>query len=178
MASKYYDPDAILTEAQKAPCTFELTVPELSALNAGSTVEVGTKLDLPLWLAEMLAMSKPAGPSSSLASMDVPSALGPKVMAALAAGPKSVDIRAQAQWFYGMGERILNLFDDEELADVLSKTFRERALEIADKAQNTRSMGEGDEFMRGLERSERELFRAAHEGNAAVKKWSVTSSRP
>lgn len=121
MASKYYDPDAILTEAQKAPCTFELTVPELSALNAGSTVEVGTKLDLPLWLAEMLAMSKPAGPSSSLASMDVPSALGPKVMAALAAGPKSVDIRAQAQWFYGMGERILNLFDDEELADVLSK---------------------------------------------------------
>ena len=121
MASKYYDPDAILTEAQKAPCTFELAVPELSALNAGSKVETGTKLDLPLWMAEMLAMSKPAGPSSSLASMDVPSALGPKVMAALAAGPKSVDIRAQAQWFYGMGERTLALFDDEELTEVLIK---------------------------------------------------------
>ena len=55
-------------------------------------------------------------------------------------------------------------------------------------------MGEGDDFMRGLERSEREreglvkavsnnllmsrpVFRAAHEGNAAVKKWFETSSR-
>ncbi|EME45000.1 hypothetical protein DOTSEDRAFT_70896 [Dothistroma septosporum NZE10] len=178
MVSKYYDPDAILTDAQKAPCTFELTVPELSALNAGSKIERGTKLDLPLWLAEMLAVSKPAGPSSSLASLDLPPALGPKVMAALAAGPKSVDIRAQAQWFYGMGERMLDLFDDEEVAELLDKTFKERALEIADKAQNTRSMGEGDEFMRGLERAERELFRAAHEGNAAVKKWFETSSRP
>ena len=116
----YYNPEAILTDAQKAPCTFELAVPGLSPLNNGSAVEDGTKLDLPLWMAEMLAVSKPAGPSSaSLANLDMPSALGQRVMNALKADPKSVDIRAQAQFFYGLGERMLDLFEEEEMVEVL-----------------------------------------------------------
>lgn len=117
----YYNPDAILTDGQKAPLTFELAVPHLTPLNNGSAVEQGTKLDLPLWLAEMLAVSKPAGPSSSsLASLDMPPALGQRVMNALRADPKSVDLRAQAQWFYGLGERMLELFEEEETVDVLT----------------------------------------------------------
>lgn len=120
MAS-YYSPDAILTDQQKAPCTFELAVPELKPLNNGSAIEQGTKLELPLWLAEMLAVSKPAGPSSgSLAALDMPAALGQRVMNALTADPKSVDIRQQAPWFYGMGERMLELFEDDEVVDILS----------------------------------------------------------
>lgn len=116
----YYSPESILTDSQKAPCTFELGVPGLSPLNNGSAIEKGTKLDLPLWMAEMLAVSKPAGPSSaSLASLDMPSALGQRVMNALKADPKSVDVRAQAQWFYGLGERMLELFEEEEMVDVL-----------------------------------------------------------
>lgn len=117
----YYNPSAILTDAQKAPLTFELAVPQLSALNNGSAVENGTKLDLPLWMAEMLAVSKPAGPqSSSLGSLDLPSALGQRVMNALRADPNSVDLRAQAQWFYGLGERMLELFEEEETVEVLT----------------------------------------------------------
>lgn len=117
----YYDPNAILTDAQKTPLTFELAVPQLTPLNNGSAVEIGTKLDLPLWLAEMLAVSKPAGPSSaSLASLDMPQGLGHRVMNALRADPKSVDLRAQALFFYGLGERMLELFDEEETMDVLT----------------------------------------------------------
>ena len=116
----YYNPDSILTDAQKTPLTFELPVPQLSPLNNGSAIDNGTKLDLPLWMAEMLAVSKPAGPSSSsLASLDMPAALGQRVMNALRADPKSVDLRAQAQWFYGLGERMLELFEEEETVDVL-----------------------------------------------------------
>lgn len=117
----YYNPDAILTDAQKAPLAFELAVAQLTPLNNGSPVEQGTKLDLPLWLAEMLAVSKPAGPSSaSLASLDMPPALGPRVMNALRADPKSVDVRAQALFFYGLGERMLELFEEEETVELLS----------------------------------------------------------
>lgn len=120
--ANYYSPDAILTESQKAPCTFELTVPQLAPLNNGSVVDSGTKLELPLWLAEMLAVSKPAGPSSgSLATLDMPATLGPRVMNALRADPKSVDVRAQAQRFYGLGERMLDLFEDEELGEVINE---------------------------------------------------------
>lgn len=84
----YYDIDAILTDSQKLPCTFELDVPGLGYLdgNAGGTVsrierldkseclenvskylqtnlcvllqiKAGTKVDLPLWLGVMLAVS-------------------------------------------------------------------------------------------------------------------------
>lgn len=116
----YCNPDAVLADGQKAPLTFELAVQHLTALNNGSAIDSGTKLDLPLWMAEMLAVSKPAGPSStSLGSLDVPPALGQRVMNALRADPKSVDLRAQAQWFYGMGERMLDLFEEEETVEVL-----------------------------------------------------------
>jgi len=71
----YYDVDAILTDGQKLPCTFEIDVPGLGYLdgNPGGTVrfvndarqslltllqiKAGTKLDLPLWLGVMLAVS-------------------------------------------------------------------------------------------------------------------------
>ena len=120
----YYSPDAILTDGQKAPLTFELAVPQLSALNNGSAVENGTKLDLPLWMAETLAVSKPAGPqSSSLGSLDLPPALGQRVMNALRADSKSVDLRAQAQWFYGLGERMLELFEEDETVEVLTDVW-------------------------------------------------------
>ncbi|KAI7089227.1 hypothetical protein KC356_g2646 [Hortaea werneckii] len=179
----YYSPTAILTDSQKAPTTFTLAVPTLTPLNNGSAIEEGTKLDLPLWLAEMLAVSKPAGPASptSLASLDMPFALGPRVLNALKADPKSVDVRAQAPWFYGLGERMLELFEDEEVGEVLLETFKQRALEIADKSQNTRAAmsqaGDGADFMSGLDETERQLFRAAHDGSNAVKKWFDVSSR-
>lgn len=117
----YYSPDAILTESQKAPLTFELAVPQLTPINNGAAVEIGTKLELPFWLAEMLAVSTLVpGSSEHLASLDMPSALGQRVVNALRADPKSVDIRAQATSFYGLAERILNLFEDEDLLEVLN----------------------------------------------------------
>jgi GINS complex subunit 3 len=123
--ASYYSPDSILTDAQKVPCTMNLTLPttHLPALNHGAAVTAGLKLDLPLWLAEMLAVTKPSqsrdDEAPSLASLDMPAALGTRVLNALRAEPRSVDIRAQAGWFYGLGERMLELFEEEELIEVL-----------------------------------------------------------
>jgi hypothetical protein len=54
----YYDIDAILTDAQKVPCTFELTVPGLGYVegNMSGDMKQGSKVELPLWLGEMLAL--------------------------------------------------------------------------------------------------------------------------
>lgn len=169
----YYDLNAILTDAQKVPCTFELQVPGLGYLSgdAGAAVEKGTKVELPLWLGEMLAVSKPTG-DESLASMDMPSALNQRVMNALKADPKSVELRSQAQHFYTLGARMLELFEDEEVVEVLTETFKQRSVEIADKASNTRNVqNSGNEFVLGLDETERQLFRAAHDGGNAVKRW-------
>lgn len=118
--STYYDPSAILTDAQKAPCTFEFAAPQLAPLNNGTAVEQGTKLELPLWLGGVLGASEPAGPGTGyLCTVDMPNCLGKRVINALSADPKSVELRQQAQWFYGMGEHMLTLFDDEAVAEVL-----------------------------------------------------------
>lgn len=82
------------------------------------------------------------------------------------------------------------------------QTFKKRALEIADKAQNTRTVqqgGDSGDFMGGLDETERQctcqsytaipkyshiantnlqtVFRAAHDGSNNVKKWFESSSR-
>ena len=79
----------------------------------------GSKVELPLWLAEMLAVSNPSG-NSSLATLDLPQALSQRVMNALKADPKTVDLRAQAQHFYNIGARMLELFEEEEMVDTLT----------------------------------------------------------
>lgn len=117
----YYDVDAILTDAQKVPCTFELTVPGLGYLEGNMTGDMkqGSKIELPLWLGEMLALSQSLN-TQSLVTLDPPSALSSRVLNALKADPRTVDLRALAPYFYNLGARILDLFDEEEMIEVLS----------------------------------------------------------
>ncbi len=173
------------------PCTFELEVPALGYLdnNPGRALKAGTRLELPLWLAEMLAVSMPAATSSSkpLVNLDLPPVLSTRVINALKADPKSVDLRALAQNFYGLGARWLELFAEEDVCDVLMETWRARAGEIGDHATNAGGRsgrengggvgGEGAEFLRGLDESERALFRAQHDSSKAMKVWMGDSKK-
>ncbi|PMD35031.1 putative GINS complex subunit Psf3 [Hyaloscypha variabilis F] len=174
----YYDIDAILTDNQKVPCTFNLTLPQLGYLDStpGRPLPSGTKVDLPLWLAERLAVSQ-LTPSTSLITLDLPASLSPRVMNALKADPKSVDLRSLAANFYGLAERILELFEEEEVCDVLLESWRVRAAEVGDHAVSSGKGGggvgggEGVEFLRGLDEKERELFRSAHDSSKAMRVW-------
>jgi GINS complex subunit 3 len=48
-----------------------------------------------------------------------PPSLQPRVIKALQADPKSVDLRAQAPHYYALGAKILDLFEDDDLVGVL-----------------------------------------------------------
>lgn len=121
----------------------------------------------------MLAISQSQSGASTL-TLDMPTALSVRVINALKADPKTLDLRAQAPHFYALGARMLELFEEDELGEVLNdvsarlrlislhtdvsqcKTFKKRAKEIADQAQNPRgALGEGAEFLRGIEEEER-----------------------
>ncbi|KAJ5380172.1 DNA replication complex GINS protein psf3 [Penicillium cataractarum] len=178
----YYDIDSILTDAQvkldpspeKLPCTFELEVPGLGILegNPGEDIKAGTRIDLPLWLGEMLSIGARLG-TSRLVTLDMPDALAERVMNALKADPRTVDLRALAPHFYTLSERILEIFEEEEMVDVLIDTFKKRAAEISDHAHNPRgAVGEGVDFLRGLDETERQLFRAAHDRAKEVRIWA------
>lgn len=64
-------------------------------------------------------------------TIDSPSALSPRVLNALKADPRTVDLRALAPHFYNLGARISELFEEEEqeeemievLSDVILCSF-------------------------------------------------------
>jgi GINS complex subunit 3 len=49
----------------------------------------------------------------------MPEALSERVMNALKADPRTIDLRALAPHFYNLSERILELFEEEEMVEVL-----------------------------------------------------------
>ncbi|KAL8725374.1 MAG: hypothetical protein Q9166_007390 [cf. Caloplaca sp. 2 TL-2023] len=177
----YYSISAILTSAQKVPCTFDLPIPNLGFLddNPGGDIQPHQPLLLPLYLAELLAVQQfPVHSSSSssqpLLTLDLPTSLSPRVLNALKADAKSVDLRSLEVFFYEGASRILELLEEEGVGDVLCEAFKKRAAEIADHARNARGGaggGEGEGFLRGLDEWERGLFRAAHDGSKAVRMW-------
>ncbi|MBE7180013.1 MAG: DNA replication complex GINS protein PSF3 [Terriglobus roseus] len=108
-----------------------------------------------------MAVSQPAG-SSPLVTLDMPAALSTRVINALKADPRTIDVRALAPHFYSLAAMMLELFEEDELADVTTDAFKKRAADIADQANNPRgALGEGAEFLRGLDESERQCRRSA-----------------
>ena len=76
-------------------------------------------MELPLWLAEMLAVSQSQSGTSTL-TLDMPYALSTRVINALKADPKTLDLRALAPHFYALGARMLELFEEDDVGDVLN----------------------------------------------------------
>ena len=71
--------------------------------------------------------------TSSLITLDLPEALSTRVLNALKADPKTVDLRALAPHFYALGARMLELWDEEEIVDVLTEV-KETVLTLKDAA--------------------------------------------
>lgn len=172
------------------PCTFELDVPELGYLdhNPSHPLKAGTSVGLPLWLAELLALANRTpgatqdGSSGSFVTLNMPRSLSGEVLAALKADPRAVPLRDQSHNFYGLGTRMLDLFEEREICAALRRTFATRAAEIALHARKAGAtedlgIGTGEEFLRGLDEWERRLFRKAHESTKSTKEWMETVKR-
>jgi GINS complex subunit 3 len=177
---------------QKIPCEFNLDLPLLGHLDANPShpLRKGTKLSLPLWLAEMLALAA-ASPSPSadaggpddthaFASLNLPPALAGDVVAALKADARAVPLRDRSAHFYALATRMLDLFEERELGTVLRRAYVLRAGDVATHARKAGGReggggavggGAGEEFLRGLDEWERALFRKAHEGSKASREY-------
>jgi hypothetical protein len=59
--------------------------------------------------------------ATPLVTLDLPDALAPRVLNALKAEARSVELRSLAPHFYALATRMLELFDDDEMLDVLSE---------------------------------------------------------
>lgn len=59
--------------------------------------------------------------SQPLITLDFPVPLQQRVINALKADPNSIDLRVQSPHFYTLGARILDLFEDDDIVDVLTE---------------------------------------------------------
>jgi hypothetical protein len=94
--------------------------------NAGSKVRNRRVLLLRACL--ILKRSQTVG-SQPMATIDLPASLSSRVMNALKADARTVDLRGQAAHFFTLGARMLELFEEEEMADVLSDVSDPRTCE-------------------------------------------------
>ena len=118
----YYSPNEILISSLAAPSTFLLTVPGLGFLSSASTPDIqkGQTLPLPLYLASFLAHQS-LGTHPAI-THDFPAFLEARVMNALKADPKSVDLRALYAFFYeGAAACLEGLEDENEIVGVLEE---------------------------------------------------------
>ncbi|CAK7213215.1 DNA replication protein [Sporothrix bragantina] len=144
----YYDVDAILTDAEKIPCEFQIDVPGLGYLDQtpSHTLKAGTRLQLPLWLAEMLALANnnaSSDDSKPFLTLNLPPALRHDVVQALKADPRAVPLRDQSAHFYALATRMLDLFEDADLAAVLRDAFVGRTDDIGMHARKVGGQSSG-----------------------------------
>ncbi|KAG7445875.1 uncharacterized protein BT62DRAFT_932219 [Guyanagaster necrorhizus] len=183
MEDDYFSIDSILADNQKIQCIFNKEIPDLGHLWGGSERDIAAqgKYQIPMWMAYIVIYS-------DWAEFNIPTPFGNRVRNALNAEPRSVRLSslvgAGGLW-YGFGKTIMDMLSDEqanEMSQMLTKTFRERLVEVIDQAQHFAALGPagggggstGDTaqaFREGLDATERELFVLAQESAKRTKKW-------
>ncbi|CAD6893791.1 unnamed protein product [Tilletia controversa] len=131
----YWDPAEILIDGQRIACTFQLDVPGLGHLqsNEQKNIKTGSRVDLPFWLAEPLALH-------GKVILHVGKPYAARVRAALDANPRSVNLRNLNPSWYAVAHRMGPMMDDSELVDEVSKTYSSRLPQIYEQAQSLSSL--------------------------------------
>ncbi|CCD25914.2 DNA replication protein PSF3 NDAI_0G01380 [Naumovozyma dairenensis CBS 421] len=133
----YYDIDDILADSVEIPCKFQHDIPGLGYLenNPGKPISKNAKLDLPIWLARILAIvGGDANPDTMedeeplpFVELLTPDMFSPKVINAIKADPASLDLHAINSYFYSLATKWITLFNDKQLAEVVHNLLLERS---------------------------------------------------
>lgn len=94
-----------------------------------SILRKNTRIDVPFWLAELLALH-------GIVNLSVPRPYSAKVRNALDAEAKSVQLRHLSAWWYAIGIRLGALMEAEELLNKLQITYSSRIRQIFSSGQH------------------------------------------
>lgn len=169
------------------PCKFNFEIPGLGYLenNPGKPVRKNTKLQLPLWLARVLAIvgaeggagdgsgdvsgqggdnvgeaGGSSGDGESFVELLTPEMFSVRVMNAIKTDGRSLDLHALSPHFLEVALKWVALFSDHQLGETIYELMLERALLVNNHASSV-SLGSGDlggaQGRRGLNESLRLL---------------------
>lgn len=160
----------ILASQQKVPCQFEQPVYRLGYLNPHSTdehIQVGTKMELPIWLAHVLGSNR-----RNIVKVELPKQYREQQRDILSADANVVDLYKRGPYFYSMGVKLL-FFDHLERGDLarsLLETFLNRFRQIMDTSHHASSCETSSLTMK-LDETERWLFWVGQKSVAAFERW-------
>lgn len=130
----YLLPKDIICMSQKVSVTFDKEVKGLGFIDSAAEckdIPVGTKMELPLWMAKVLRSRK-------CLTMDVPRAYNETYREILDADASMVDLHKQGPHFYTFGKNLVKMGvkDRVAIADSMVSTFHQRFHGILDQAMN------------------------------------------
>lgn len=173
MSSNYYDLDDILADGERIPCKFNMSIPGLGYLdgNPGKPIDENAKVELPLWLAEILAICQILnGSDTCFIDLSEPDFVGNKVLNAIKTGPTSIDLHKLLAYYYTLIQRWCTIFPNPELVDTVLTMFKERASAISNYANNTNKQLNND-FLYTLDEFEKSVHKLSSETNREMRKW-------
>ncbi|XP_005111072.1 DNA replication complex GINS protein PSF3 isoform X1 [Aplysia californica] len=170
VCTNYFNIDDILASQEKVPCVFNAKVAALGYLDQSTTdvdLNVGTKLELPFWLARFLQKG-----ARNIVTVDTPKTYKEGYRNIFTADPNVVDLHRLGPFFYLFGGKLLTLQlpDAEEIADVLLKTFQGRFRKIMDGSQNALHADLTSQTS-VLDDQERHLFAAGQDSLHGFHRW-------
>lgn len=166
----------LITENQRVPCLCENDLPGVGYLSGDVNrrdLAKNARVELPMWIAEWLTISGTSSSGSQqFVNIQDPQIFGPKVMNALKSDPASVDLRALSPVWLSLAHKWIDLFNEDEFADVVEYTIQERAALLSDIAQSSsRSIQQHHDFVEKLDSTEQELLKTAQKSARDMRLW-------
>ncbi|KAI9335389.1 hypothetical protein DFJ73DRAFT_780440 [Zopfochytrium polystomum] len=141
---------------QRVPVFFQTDVPDYGFLEGNNEEHISqlskdTRVELPFWLAEPLALRE-------IVELEVPRCFGPHIRNDLRASPTAVPLHALNQFYYAFGMKMVDLppfrTEDAPLSQILSTAFTTRLIQIM-KYCHANVGPDRDEFLQRLDETEK-----------------------
>ncbi|KAF2077270.1 hypothetical protein CYY_001394 [Polysphondylium violaceum] len=161
----YLDIDDILSEEKPITCKFLFDGYHLGMLDPGSATQdmiVGTKIDLPFWMASLLAKKQ-------IISVEFPLEYQEKFQAQLRNEPDVVMMK-KFIYYEKIGATLSSFFNDRALSFLLFKSFRERFLRIYNQSLHLRD-SDITKIQINLTDSEKSIFQVGYKISMQYEDW-------
>lgn len=172
---EFYSVSNILATQEKVPCTFLQNVPklgtELNPSSETSELASGSNLELPLWLANDLAV---AG-RNPVVNIDMPKIFQETYQEILKADAKAVDLHKLNMYFYEFGSEIKKFDRRNQVGYILIHAFKTRFKYLMDLAENA---DDNPHIVQKLENLEKKLFKECFEARHKLNNWLKESGVP
>lgn len=170
MMDDYFDVDAILRDEERVPVEFNTQAHNLGYLDPASDspdLEPGAALELPLWLAAVLA-------NRNIVDVSLPRVFTGRTRQALIADAPTVALRDKGAFYYEIGVELAELVrpPNPPLVQLLRTVLAKRYAGVLDISTN--SLGQDTTyFTRQLTNLERNLFEAGYWNTSAFYAWKT-----